>query len=174
MAQAPEDRLRALEDREAIRELQATYCFLVDDGRFDELVDHHFAEDARCDFRLVGSGLDPIVAEGREPVRAFFTQGVAALLRDMSHTTHNQRISIEGNRASGESYFELTATDATTGEAVVGGGRYIDRYRRRAGGWTFAERRAEIQHMSPLREGWDRQRFLRVLEVLMAADSTDD
>jgi hypothetical protein len=174
MARAPEDRLRALEDREAIRELQATYCYLVDDGRFDELVEHHFAEDARCDFRLIGSGLDPILAEGREPVRAFFTQGVAALLRDMSHTTHNHRLSIEGDRASGESYFELTAIDATTGEAVVGGGRYIDRYRRQAGAWTFEERRAEIRHMSPLREGWDRQRFLQVLRVLMAAGSTND
>ena len=171
MAQGPEDRLRALEDREAIRELQATYCFLVDDGGFDELVDHHFTEDARCEFRLVGSDVDPMVAEGREPVRAFFTQLVAALLRDMSHTTHNHRLSIEGDRASGESYFELTATDATSGEAVVGGGRYIDRYRRRGDGWCFAERRAEIRHMSPLREGWDRQRFLR---VLMAAGSTDD
>ena len=49
----PEDleaRLRALEDREAIRELRATYCFLVDDGRFDELVDGCFTDDARCDF----------------------------------------------------------------------------------------------------------------------------
>ena len=42
MAKTEEDRLRALEDREAIRELQATYCFLVDDGRFDELVEFCF------------------------------------------------------------------------------------------------------------------------------------
>jgi hypothetical protein len=43
MAKTEEDRLQALEDREAIRELQAAYCFLVDDGRFDELVDGCFA-----------------------------------------------------------------------------------------------------------------------------------
>jgi ketosteroid isomerase-like protein len=163
MTQNPEDRLQVLEDREAIRELQATYCFLVDDGRFDELVDRHFAKDARCDFRLVESEVEPMVAEGHEPIRGFFTLAVAALLRDMSHTTHNHRIAVEGDSASAESYFELTAIDATTGEAVMGGGRYIDRYRRQDDAWVFAERRVEIRHMSPLREGWDRQRFLRAL-----------
>ena len=163
MTQHLEDRLQVLEDREAIRELQATYCFLVDDGRFDELVDRPFAKDARCDFRLVESEMDPMVAEGHEPIRFLFTQGVAALLSDMSHTTHNHRIAVEGDHASGKSYFELTAIDATTGEAVMGGGRYIDRYRRQGDAWVFAERRVEIRYMSPLREGWDRQRFLRAL-----------
>jgi len=162
MTKTEESRLQALEDREAIRELQATYCFLVDDRRFDALVDRCFAKDARCDFRLLESGLDPMLAEGREQIRAFFKGAVGGLLRDMSHTVHNQRIAIEGDRASAESYFELTAIDATTGDAVVGGGRYVDRYRRLGDSWQFDERRAEIRHLSPLREGWDKQRFLRV------------
>ena len=76
MTRTEESRLRALEDREAIRELQATYCFLVDDRRFDELADRHFAKDARCDFRLLGSGVDPLVAEGRDEIRAFFESAV--------------------------------------------------------------------------------------------------
>lgn len=163
MAKSQEERLRALEDRESIRELQATYCFLVDDGRFDELVERHFTPDARCDFRLMDSGVAPMIAEGPEQIRAFLKNIVAALLCDMSHTVHNQRIELDGDRASAESYFELTAREAASGEAVVGGGRYIDRYRRLGGGWCFEERRAEIQHMAPLREGWDRQRFLRAL-----------
>ena len=168
MTKTVEGRLQALEDREAIRELQATYCFLVDDGRFDELVDRHFAKDARCDFRLLATGQDPLVAEGHEEIRAFFKGTVGGLLREMIHTVHNQRIAIEGDRASAESYFELTATDAASGEAVLGGGRYIDRYRRRGDTWQFEERRAEIHHLCRLREGWDGERFLR---VLMAAGS---
>jgi hypothetical protein len=168
MAKNQEDRLQALEDREAIRELQATYCFLVDDGRIDELVDGCFAEDARCDFRRRSSGLGPLVAEGHEEIRAFFKNSVAGLLGEMSHTVHNHRIAIEGDSASAESYFELTAVDAASGEAILGGGRYFDRFRRLAGTWRFEERRAEIHHLSPLRKGWDRQRFLR---VLMAAGS---
>jgi hypothetical protein len=81
----------------------------------------------------------------------------------MSHMTHNQRLTIEGDSASAESYFELTALDVGSGEAMLGGGRYFDRFRRLAGTWHFEERRAEIRHLSPLREGWDRQRFPRAL-----------
>jgi ketosteroid isomerase-like protein len=171
MAKTVEDRLREIEAREAIRELQATYCFLVDDGRFDELVARCFAEDARCDFRLPGSGLDPLVAEGSQEIRSFFEATVAGLLREMSHTTHNQRLAIEGDRASAESYFELTAIDAASGEAVMGGGRYFDRFRRLAEGWQFEERRAEIRYLSPLPAGWARQRFL---PILMTAASTGE
>ncbi len=162
----PEDleaRLRALEDREAIRELRATYCFLVDDGRFDELVDDWFTEDARCEFRAADGSIEPMLAQGREQVRALFSQGVALLLRDMSHTVHNHRIRVEDGRASGDCYFELTATEVASGEDVVGAGRYIDRYRREGDRWRFAERRAEIFFMAPRAEGWNRQRFIAAL-----------
>jgi hypothetical protein len=153
-------RLRALEDREAILELRATYCFLVDDERFDELVDDYFTEDASCDFRSsVEGGLEPILANGREEVRAFFARVVPATLREMRHTVHNDRIALEGDRASGDCYFELTAIDAASGEPVVGTGRYIDEYRRVEGAWRFAKRKAEIDFIAPLTQGWVKQRF---------------
>jgi ketosteroid isomerase-like protein len=162
----PEDleaRLRALEEREAIRELRATYCFLVDDGRYDELVESCFTKDALCDFGAADGSLAPMRAEGREEVRAFFSQAVASLLRDMSHTVHNHRITIDGDQASGDCYFELTATDAASGDDVMGAGRYVDRYRREGGRWRFAERRAEIFFMTPREEGWNRRRFIATL-----------
>lgn len=156
-------RVQRIEDRQAICELQATYCFLVDDGRFDELVEQCFTADARCDFRDVGGKISPLVSNGRAEVSAFFSQVVAALLHDMCHTVHNQRIVIDGDAASGECYFELTATHPGTGDAVVGAGRYIDRYRRVDGAWRFAERNARIFHMAPLAEGWARRPLLRAL-----------
>ena len=81
MVKTAESRLQALEDREAIRELQAIYCFLVDDGRFDELVENCFTEDARCDFRLLADGVDPFLFEGHQEIRVFFKDIVAGLLR---------------------------------------------------------------------------------------------
>ncbi|HEY9158931.1 nuclear transport factor 2 family protein [Candidatus Binatus sp.] len=158
-----EQRLRILEDREQIRELAATYCFLVDDGRFDELVERCFTEDACCDFRGAGGGMTPAVSRGRAELRNFFTAVVPAALRDMAHTVHNHRVSIDGDRASGDCYFELTAIDRISGEAVVGAGRYIDRYRRDAGAWRFEMRNAAIFFIAPLREGWAKQRFLSTL-----------
>jgi hypothetical protein len=39
-----------------LKELRATYCFLVDDEKFTELVNDHFTRDARCDFRFRSGG----------------------------------------------------------------------------------------------------------------------
>ena len=91
-----EQRLRALEDRNGIEELRATYCFLVDDGKFDELVERCFTDDARCDFRDARGAIAPLVSTGHTEIRAFFGQVVAALLGDMSHTVHNHRIVVDG------------------------------------------------------------------------------
>lgn len=158
-----EQRIRILEDREQIRDLAATYCFLVDDGRFDELVERCFTEDASCDFHGVDGTMVPAVSRGHAELRNFFTVIVPAALREMAHTVHNHRVSIAGDRASGDCYFELTAVDRASGEAVVGAGRYLDRYRRDRGAWRFEMRNAEIFFIAPLREGWAKQRFLRTL-----------
>lgn len=158
-----EARVRRLEDREAIRELRATYCFLVDDGRFDELVERCFVAEPSCDFRSTRAEGMVIVSKGRDEVRRFFAQVVPALLRDMSHTVHNHRIRVDGDRASGDCYFELTAVDNATGEPVVGAGRYVDRYRRVDGAWRFEERNAEIFHIALLGEGWARRPLLPAL-----------
>ncbi len=155
-----EQRLRILEDREQLRELAATYCFLVDDGRFDELVERCFTEDACCDFHSAGGGMAAMVSRGRAELRNFFAVVVPAALRDMAHTVHNHRVSVDDDRASGDCYFELTAVDRASGEAVVGAGRYIDRYRHDAGAWRFEMRNAEIFFIAPLREGWAKQRFM--------------
>jgi ketosteroid isomerase-like protein len=159
MGETLEERVRRLEDRERIQELCATYCFLVDDGRFDELTDTCFTEDAGCDFRSPDGAMGPVVSRGIAEVRQFFTVVVPALLRDMSHTVHNHRIRLEGDTASGECYFELTAVTQAQGEAVVGAGRYFDRYRRTDSGWRFAERNAQIAFIAPLQEGWAARRF---------------
>ena len=160
MEKSLEQRVQELEDRERIRELRATYCFLVDDGRFDELVNRCFTENARCDFRATDGSFKPFVSNGRQGIRAFYFNGVGGLLRDMCHTVHNHRIVLNGDEASGDCYFELTATDNLTGNDVIGTGRYIDRYRREEGEWRFAERRADLFFMAPHGEGWSKNRFI--------------
>jgi len=149
-----EERLQMLEDKDRIRELRATYCFLVDDLRLDELVERCFTEDASCDFRSLEPQMAPIIAHGREEVRQFFTVTVPSTLRAMCHTIHNERITVEGDRANGDCYFELTASDAATGRPLVGAGRYVDRYRRVGGEWRFEARNAEVFFIVPLGEGW--------------------
>jgi len=157
------ERLAHLEDRVRIEELRADYCFLVDDGRYDELVDTRFAPDALCDFRARNTSIEPMISRGREEIRVFFKQQVDLLLKQMCHTVHNHRVTLDGDRASGDCYFELTAVDGINGDAVVGTGRYIDRYRRVGGLWLFEERKADLFHIAPLGEGWAKRPFVTSL-----------
>lgn len=152
-----EARIKILEDREKIMELRANYCFLVDDGKFAELVETCFTKDASCDFRTrqeAAEPQEPLISNGRTEILAFFQDVVAKTLRDMSHTLHNHRIDVQGDQASGDCYFELTARNASTGVPMIGTGRYLDRYRREAGVWQFEQRNADISHIVPLSEGW--------------------
>lgn len=161
-----EQRIQVLEDREKIKELTATYCFLVDDDKCAELVDEHFTDDIHCDFRFRPDGLPPLIAEvqegelppfisnGREEVVGFFRNFVGLLLKDMSHTTHNHRIVVDGDRASGDCYFELTARDARTSAPMTGAGRYVDEFERVAGEWRFRQRKADVFYIVPLSPGW--------------------
>lgn len=166
-------RLRAIEDRQAIEELRATYCFLVDDGRLAELVDEHFTEDAVCDFRTVrGAEKLAFLSRGRDEVRAFFTQAVPAVLADMCHMTHDHRIAIDGDHASGDCTFEVTGRDPTSDEPIVGAGRYVDRYRRVEGRWRFAARTAEIYYMSPMGAGWVKRPIGPALLAAAAASTS--
>ncbi len=160
------ERIQVFEDRESIKELMATYCFLVDDDKCAELVSEHFAQDARCDFRFRPDGLPPLIADvqedalppfisnGHEEIENFFRNFVGLLLKDMSHTAHTHRISVDGARASADSYFELTARDAKTSVPMTGAGRYFDEFERVDGEWRFSQRKADIFYIAPLSPGW--------------------
>ncbi len=155
-----EQRLQILEDRELIKELRATYCFMVDDGQMEELVETCFTDDAVCDFKSPDGTMQPFLSRGRAEIRNFYVVLVPSVLRNMSHTVHNHRITVNGDSASGDCYFELTATDVSNGKDVVAAGRYVDRYRRVGGRWRFEYRKAEIFFLNYLAEGWSKRRFI--------------
>jgi len=96
-----EERIQLLEDREMLKELTATYCFLVDDDRYTELVNNHFTSDARCDFRFRSAGLDPFISNGHDEVLNFFQNFVGVILKDMSHTTRWLEQAVTSTSSSG-------------------------------------------------------------------------
>lgn len=149
-----EQRIQLLEDKEMIKELRAAYCFLVDDGRYAELVNDNFTVNAGCDFRMRLGDMEPMISQGSDEVLTFFQDVVANILKDMCHTTHNHRISIDGEHASGDCYFELTAREPNSSMPMVGSGRYIDEYQKVHGKWLFSQRNADIFYIVPLNEGW--------------------
>ncbi|KEI72820.1 nuclear transport factor 2 family protein [Endozoicomonas elysicola] len=127
------DQLRALLDKESIRELVQAYCNAAD--RHDhEKMRSLYHEDAIDDHGAFfhGAAMDFI---DKLP-------DIQATMRILHHnvTTHN--IKLDGHKAEGEVYV-LAFHQAEGGQGlfdVLIGGRYLDKYEKRDGVWKFSHR----------------------------------
>lgn len=125
-----EKRVRALADREAIRELPLRYCDCV--WRQDAAgIAALYTPDGSFDF-----GLDTGSLEGSPAIRDFF----AATFKDTQPLPfiHNHVFDVEGDRASGRCSVEIRMG----GEISVG--FYEDDYARVDGQWKFRTRKATM------------------------------
>jgi len=129
--------LRRLEDRDAIRDLHAHYCFIHDRGH-----ETH----AEADVQAFLSLCHPDVVWDNSPDGSRAHRGhaaVAAYLRQLwprfescMHFVHNLAITFDSDaRARGRSSFE--AVGDIGGEAFVAAGYYEDEYIRTDAGWRF-------------------------------------
>jgi uncharacterized protein (TIGR02246 family) len=129
-----EDRIRALEDRDAIRQLCARYCFVIDD-RDLEGIGECFTADGR--FRSLDGKMD---ARGRDAIMEQY-HGRFAALGTGNHIAHQQVIELDADdpdHATGtvSAHAELVRN----GEVMIAAFRYADEYRREDGKWRFADR----------------------------------
>ncbi|MCO6416738.1 nuclear transport factor 2 family protein [Siccirubricoccus sp. KC 17139] len=125
----------ALEDREAIRELLAAYCFALDECRF-EAFGALFAEDAEW-------------GPKRIPQKARGPREIAELARSIvpvagegpkrRHLTTNIVIALEGDRARVKSNF-LMVRESEGGPLLAIAGTYEDEVVRTQAGWRFRHR----------------------------------
>jgi uncharacterized protein (TIGR02246 family) len=137
-----EERIRALEDKDAIRELTARYCWAVSRNEVDA-ISALFCEDGAF-------VMDDRRYEGREAIRESY--GASMPDPPTRPFIQNHVIELDGDRAKGVCAVEIRAVQ--DGEAYTGAGHYEDEYRRVDGGWKFARRRFWFYHWVPLRQGW--------------------
>lgn len=137
-----EDRIRAIEDREAILELTASYCHRARGGDDEGIVDLF------CDDGVMESG--ETRAEGRDALLALYRETLPKL-RPMP-CVHNHMVSLAGDRATGTCSVEVRM--ALDGVAITASGHYEDVYRRDGDGWRFESRNLVMYHQVPHREGW--------------------
>jgi ketosteroid isomerase-like protein len=137
-----EQRIRAIEDREAIRELTARYCKFAVEGDAEDVVSL-FTEEGVLDF-------GEIVEQGRERLLALYRESFKAV-RPIP-MVHNHVVELDGDRATGYCSLELRMVE--NGEAVTAAGHYEDVFERVAGSWKFARRKLVFYHRVPLSQGW--------------------
>ncbi len=138
-----EQRIQVLEDKDAIRELTAQYCYAVvakdsaalinmftEDGVFDMSPQMHF--------------------EGRAQLTELYTDKIAEVAP--KPFIQNHMIQVNGDKATGNCAVEIRLVD--DGKAVTACGHYDDTYQRVGGQWKFARRDFKLYHWVPLAEGW--------------------
>jgi hypothetical protein len=140
--------LNELRDIEAIKKLKATYCHLVDSGRWDELAEL-WTEDAVCDYGFFGSynGRDQIIGK-------FFRELVTSASSFSAHMVHNPVIEVRGDAASGIWYLTAQTTIQPVNQAVWVMGIYRDQLKRVGGSWKISSLEFEFKYYTPYEDGW--------------------
>ena len=126
-----------LDEKDAIRELLAEYCFRLDEGRMDDMA-ALFTEDGTWDTAFgKATGRANIVALVKS-IRAKVPEPHA---RAIHHVT-NVIIALDGDRASVRSNWTTVQNDPG-GPKIGSGGSYADDMVRTADGWRFKLRKID-------------------------------
>ena len=128
-------------DRLALREVFDAYAHCAD-RRDAEGQKALFTEDTRFAVYMDGEGSEPTyVLQGREALKPVFDD-----LNRYEVTTHfngQSTVTIDGNRATGESYTiaHHVYTEDGTRKIMIASLRYLDALTKNDGRWYFAERK---------------------------------
>ena len=125
------------DDKTAIRELLAVYCFHLDNDRHEQVADL-FTPDGTWDTAFgSGTGRDGIIAQLRK---------IAALANGprprRAHLTTNIVIDLQGDTATVESNWTVIQNSAT-GPMISSGGAYRDQVVKIGGKWLFKYRKID-------------------------------
>jgi SnoaL-like domain len=158
-----ENKVRELNDREALRDLRYRYHEYINEGRFAEIVDL-FAEDGELEFGPLGK------AEGRYQIKVFFANlgpsaSPPASARGPHFTfvkqyIHNHIVEIHGDWAKGFSYLE--AKPVIDGEAYLVSGKYSDEYARLDGQWRFTSMNFTPHFIVRHKDGWAQDERIKI------------
>lgn len=137
-----------LEDKDAIHETIANYCFHFDGGEFDEWVDL-FTADGTFDAGAMG------VQKGKDALRAFVGAIPGRMpMKDgapmLKHCVMNEIIKVNGDEATAKSYIVVVRSKGES--ALVNGlaGRYEDQLVKQGDRWLFKTRKVHFDLMGDM------------------------
>jgi len=127
----------AVEDKDAIREVLAEYCFRLDDGRFAEMAEL-FTEDGTWDTAFGKATGRAAIAELARSLRARAEEPRPRAV----HLVTNIATTLDGARAQVRSNW-MVMQNSSQGPRVGSGGAYIDEMVRADGRWLFRYRKID-------------------------------
>ena len=127
----------AVEDKEAIREVLAEYCFRLDDGRFAEMA-ALFTEGGTWDTAFGKATGRAAIAELSSSLRTRAQQPRPRAV----HLVTNVAITLNGEHARVRSNWMVMQNDPQ-GPRIGSGGAYLDEMVRSEGSWRFRYRKID-------------------------------
>ena len=149
-----EQRIRVLEDIEAIKKLKARYCAYCDHDYDADGIASLFTADAVWDGGNFGRH------EGQGAIRTFF-RGASRIFPFAIHQVMNPIIEVEGDKANGSWYLFQPCTLAEGNQAVWLAARYEEEYVRVGGEWKFKQLKVFPSFFTPYEQGWVKKRFMQ-------------
>ena len=127
----------AVEEKDAIREVLAEYCFRLDDSRFDEMA-ALFTEGGTWDTAFGKATGRPAIAELARSLRLRVTEPRPRAV----HLVTNIVIALEGERATVRSNW-MVMQNGPEGPRIGSGGAYDDEMVKEGGRWLFRYRKID-------------------------------
>jgi 3-phenylpropionate/cinnamic acid dioxygenase small subunit len=127
----------AVEEKEAIRELFAEYCFTLDDGRFDEMA-AFFGENGTWDTAFGAATGRAAITDLALNIRA----GAAETRPRGIHLVTNISITLDGDSARVRSNWTVVQ-NSPEGPKIGSGGAYHDELVKEGGQWRFRYRKID-------------------------------
>ncbi len=133
-----EERLRRLEDRDAIHQLFVDYGRFLDTGNIDAYADL-FTEDGELMLGPMGR------TKGRENIHALMTKVLDGRVGSSYHVISSPQVQVEGDEASSEVMWTVIQRDADGKPRLTSMGRHVDQLRREDDGrWRIALRQGYV------------------------------
>ena len=127
----------ALEEKDAIREVLAEYCFRLDGGRYDEMA-ALFTEDGTWDTAFGAATGRAAIAQLARDIRARAGDNRPRAI----HLVTNIAITLAGEEAEIRSNWTVVQNSAQ-GPKIGSGGSYADRMVKQHGAWLFRYRKID-------------------------------
>ena len=153
MVEELRDRVRRLEDIEALRNLKAEYAAACDDNYDADRLAALFVEDATWESQGMGK------YEGREAIREFF-RGISGHFVFALHYGLNPQIEVNGDTARARWYLFMPCTVGDTGKAMWRAGLDEEEYVRVQGKWMYKSKKSAPFFHTTFEEGWSKQQFI--------------
>jgi hypothetical protein len=152
---ALEERIRLLEDLEAIKKMKAEYVLACDERRWGDAM-RYFTPEAVVAFGPFGR------FESTGALKKFFKETMPVTIAFTIHRLCNPIIEVTGNTAKGIWYCEIPSTHIPTKKAILQQGTYYDDYVKHGNEWKHSRLDLVYSYITEFGEGWVKQNMVKI------------